>query len=437
MKNYLKDQINQIKYGNLKTIKYKFKRILFWISFALVKFLTIPAFFFIRIFSNFILIRFGSFNSTRIGHFANDIHFYLINLKKKDKKVLDLFYFPKPISNIELAKLFKKFLIVLPEFFILSLIYLNKIKFIGNPKHNFIISNFSGSMPLYEENDTKQIKYFNSKELIHGKNFLKELGLNADDKYICLLCRDTEYENYLHKKNYNWKFVQNRILDPENGVNDDFRNVDIENFRLTCEYLIDKGYYIFRMGQKVSKPLVINNKKFIDYASLGIRDEYLDIFLSANCNFFLSTSSGLDSVAEIFDRPIVFVDYVLMGHLRSSNKKHLSIFKHFLDKISKKKLTLSKIFARDVGLEMNSRIYEKKNIIFLENNPQEIKTAVIEMLDLIENNFVPREDQQFLQNQFWELYKKEIKKFNYEHIHGKLCANIGYDFLVKNKNLLQ
>ena len=66
--------------------------------------------------------------------------------------------------------------------------------------------------------------------------------------------------------------------------------------------MTDNGYYIFRMGQKVSKPFSINNEKFIDYATLGIRTEFLDIFLAANCEF-LSTGSGLDSVSRIFNKP--------------------------------------------------------------------------------------------------------------------------------------
>ena len=51
--------------------------------------------------------------------------------------------------------------------------------------------------------------------------------------------------------------------------------------------------------ENVSKPFSINSKRFIDYASLDEKSDFLDIFLSSHCHMFISTGAGLDVVARI------------------------------------------------------------------------------------------------------------------------------------------
>ena len=86
------------------------------------------------------------------------------------------------------------------------------------------------------------------------------------------------------------------------------------------------------MGHKNSKPLKINSDKFFDYALSQNKNDFLDIFLPSNCNMFLSTGSGLDILAAIFDKPIVFVSSAMIAWTRSTNKKQLTIYKHFVSK---------------------------------------------------------------------------------------------------------
>ena len=40
----------------------------------------------------------------------------------------------------------------------------------------------------------------------------------------------------------------------------------------------------------------------------------MDIYLSAKCNFFISTGSGLDGVSTIFRRPIAYIGHVPFGN---------------------------------------------------------------------------------------------------------------------------
>ena len=176
----------------------------------------------------------------------------------------------------------------------------------------------------------ERVDYFTKKDFENGHKYLEEMGLKKDDKYVCLLCRDESYVDDLFGRHYDLDYYRS-------GDQSKFRNSKIENFRLVSEYLTNLGYYVFRMGQKVSKPFSINNDKFIDYANSKYKTDFLDIFLSSNCNFFLSTGAGIDTMAAIFNKPIVFVSYATVSQTRSVNKKQLIIFKHFKNKNTKRK----------------------------------------------------------------------------------------------------
>ena len=77
---------------------------------------------FVRLISPIIVIRWHAIISSRIGHFAENLNIYLsekkIGLHKlKGKIIFDLFYFGPAISNFQLAKMWKRQIVILPYFF--------------------------------------------------------------------------------------------------------------------------------------------------------------------------------------------------------------------------------------------------------------------------------------------------------------------------------
>ncbi len=84
------------------------------------------------------------------------------------------------------------------------------------------------------------------------------------------------------------------------------------------------------------------------------------------------------------------------------------------------------------------------NIKLLDCSSEEIKSATIEMIELIKNNFEHSDKNSERTKKFWSLYLSfcEDKKYSdrplvkYSKIHGKILANISPNFLLKNQNLL-
>lgn len=430
--NFIKSQIKQIKLLNIQIIIYKVKKLIFCLSIFGLLLIFFPIYLCIRIISKYILIRFSFLPSQSIGHLIIDVNLYLCSLKKNSFFKFDFFYLKKPICNFALIKLLNRHLIILPEIFILPFTILNKIKYIRNSKHNVVLNKFQTGLDLRNRDiEDKQINYFNQKDIENGNYFLRNLGLNKDDKFICLLCRDSQYFNKFYNNNYN---LDHYLF----GDQSTFRNCNIENFTLISEYLVGLGYYVFRMGSDVSRPFSINSKNFFDYSTLGIRTEYLDIFLSAHCDLFLTTGSGLDSIAQVFNRPTVYVSSTMLSIIPHTSKKNLSIFKHFINKKNGKRLTLSEIFNLNLVVADRNFIFEQKNVELIENNPNEIKEAVIEMLELKNNKFIPDKKKNYLSSKFWHFFKNKLHEHDLNNLYANFfTSKIGNNFLLKNQNWLE
>ena len=429
---WFKSQIKQLKNSNSKLLKYKLKKLSLYFSIFSLTFIFFPLFLIIRFLSGFILIRFANLDSTRIGHFANDVNMYLCAVKKKTKFQYDFFYVEKPVCNNALLKLFKRHINIIPEFLIRPFMLLNRIKFLGNPKHIIEVNPFlQQDLRDRDIKNEKKINYFNEEDIEYAHSFLQDLGLSKDDKYVCLLCRDEAYTKGLYGNTYNLEYETE-------GDKSIFRNANIENFKLVSEYLTGLGYYVIRMGDKNSKPFLSNNKKIIDYARLEKKNEFMDIFLASHCNFIITTACGLDAMTSIHNIPFVIVNFAQVGLTRSTNKKQITIFKHFKKKNDLKNLTLSEIFDLNLAEALTNDIFLEKQIELIENTPEEIKDAVIEMLELMKNNFIVSDKYKDLQSVFWNHFFKKINEYDLHFLHADFVkSHIGFSFLEKNKNYLE
>lgn len=71
------------------------------------------------------------------------------------------------------------------------------------------------------------------------------------------------------------------------------------------------------MGSAVSKVFKVDNPKIIDYATNGMRSDFMDIYLAAKCLFCISTGLGFDAVPTVFRRPVVYVNHTPVGYLHT------------------------------------------------------------------------------------------------------------------------
>tara|TARA_Y100000590_G_scaffold388181_1_gene462361 strand:- start:6503 stop:7492 length:990 start_codon:yes stop_codon:yes gene_type:complete len=288
----------------------------------------------------------------------------------------------------------------------------------GGEEHHLIMSSYSKGyqrdlLGIY--NKTKSHYSFTKDENIRGNDFLKKIGLKSNDKFICLIVRDAAY-----KKKFQ-PYLQDSKLS--------HRNSDIENYKLTAINLAKKGYWVFRMGKYVEKQFNNLHKMIYDYAKSQYRSDFLDIWLTANCHFCLSTSTGLDDVAKTFRLPLIHTDVIPIGNIMSGKKDLIVLPKYIKDKKNQKKLSLKEQIELNLMRFISDTELDQLNLEVLNNTPEEIEDITMEMVSRLNNTWIEPKNNQYLQNEFWKIMNewKDFKKW-----HGNIHPRVSEAFLRKN-----
>ncbi len=377
---------------------------------------SLTAFFIIRIISPFKIVRFGMMNSHRIGHFSIEWElFFQLNLAKKLNVYLLSFH--KEISNKFLAKMITRKKIILPSKFI-KLIQIFNNSFFGNKIHEFDFHSLTYDNKNKLNHFKPSLKFTNN-EILQGEKVLKKFN---SKKIICFISRDGKYIS----KKYN----RNDFNNP--------RNTNVNDFILATKALEKKGYTIFRMGRDVAEKFRYNSENVIDYANSEISSDFLDLYLIKKCSFFISTGCGLDSIAIIFNKPIIYINYVPIGECSVFSNNFLFSYKKYYDFKKKKYLSLKEIFSRNLAYQYpKKKNLSKKNLLLKKLNLREIKDIILEMEVKIKNISIKQKKLSRLQ----KLFKKKFNKLILKHppkpkIFGKLFPNVSEKFIKKNIYLL-
>jgi putative glycosyltransferase (TIGR04372 family) len=437
--NKLTKHFEQIKRGGTLVVVKKIRSLIYLILQSPIYLISFPIVIIIRLIRPWFLIRWGELTSSRIGHFSINVELYCCEqeagINVPSQKYLDLFYLKKIICNRQLEKMWRRQLLILPNWLLFPLskvnIFLNK--FISGGNYHMI--GFNDIMAICTNNDRDVHNLiekfqphisFTKEEEIKGKKILTEFGIPEGAKFVCLLVRDSGYLDRHKKYEYlkRWSYHS-------------YRDGDIDKYVLATEELAKRGYYVFRMGINVLKPLKSSNPKVIDYANSKIRSEFMDIYLGAKCSFGITTGTGFDEIPRIFRKPIVWV-YVPLGYIITNNEKDLIITKHHINKKNKNKLTISEIFSSNVAVSLYANEFKKNDIELKENTPEEIRDLVVEMEERLTGCWHETEEDLLLQKKFWSIFKENINQLRLKMpLHGKMKSRFGAKFLRDNQNWIK
>lgn len=401
------------KYTIIRIINFLFHELI--ILFMML--LALPVVGIVRLLRPLILVRFRIVSGKRIAHLAIDVEQHLCELEAgmQAKNTFDIFYFSLPICNYQLWRMWrKKILILRCSRFAYQVVRVNSL-FPGHEK--YVIPRASGSYRdihgLYARIPAHLS--FSTKEEEEGHRQIRSMGVPEGAPFICFHVRDSAYLSSVAPL-YNWDYHN-------------YRDSNIANYIPAIKELTKSGYYAFRMGAKVKDPLDTgDNHMIIDYASRH-RTEFLDIYLSSKCKFFIASNSGIEEVPKIFRRPVIYINFVPLGHIHTWWPIILFIPKKLWLRKERRFLSFSEILRSEIGNFLYSYQYEKSGIDVIENTSEEIKDVVMEMDKRLAGTWRPSDEDEELQCRFWSLFKQN-------KLHGKITARIGSEFLRQNKELL-
>jgi putative glycosyltransferase (TIGR04372 family) len=348
----------------------------------------------IRVASPFRNYKFGRLPSHEIGHYASNVEIYLCEKEAKihgdSKNTIEIWY-----RNPDYAVANKQ----------LDAMWSRVIKISNSPiiRYADAISRRLPGWPKFSISHHDRDAYglygkmqphiqFSKSESKQGEDFLDSVRHVAGQKFVCVTVRDSSYKR---------DQFENRDL-----AHDDYRNNDISNFQNIAEKLASDGYLVFRMGAKVERPFGVDKPGVFDYASNGMRTDFLDVYLSANCEIFISTVLGLDSIPEIFRVPRVLTNYIPIANFGKYGPQDLIIPKQYWIDREARFMSFSEIVASKnaLGSCTSSYEYQRAGLKLVENTPQEITLATQEVLARKNGNWQTTNEAELLQQKFWSLY---------------------------------
>lgn len=383
-------------------------------------------------------IKLSNFVSSRIGHLVGNTEIYLCERDAGMHEGIHIWTHYGPISNKQIALMWKRVMRIWPSHFTALVILINKM-FPGWEKHE-ISTNTWDRDPRNLLERYKPHLCFTDEERRRGEAQLRKWGIKEGDQWVCLMVRDAAYLPSLTYHAY--------------------RDADVDTYADAALMLAERGYHVFRMGVKVAKPFAAKHPRIHDFATNGMYSDFMGVYLGAYCAFCVSTSCGWDAIPQAFRRPMCYTNFAPLEYLPTWLPNSLAIWKHHrqevmvslkskLDKgrwgvydekgeeltprfvpgdgLVKEKgerMSIEQIRKSGAGRFMRVDQFEEAGIALEDNTPDEIAEVVREMADMVEGRFFPEK-----QEEFWDAFPRYVELLTGQPLHGEIHMRIGSKFL--------
>ena len=222
---------------------------------------------------------------------------------------------------------------------------------------------------------------------------LVAMGLPDGAPYACLYVRDDGFERR------------------RSAAGSSVANADIQKFRKVVISLIEKGFFVVRVGDPTMVPVSFHDR-FVDYVHTRFYSELTDLWLFGNCGLWIGTFGGLKNAPMLYSRPTISVNSVelpfgglCMGISDCYIQKHIYSVaeKRFLS-LKEQLLILSELPPSSVNCA--------GNYLYVENTPEEINQVFLDWFEAKEH--LDYDWNLRLQSQFHDLRQEMTKKTFYD-----------------------
>jgi putative glycosyltransferase (TIGR04372 family) len=160
-------------------------------------------------------------------------------------------------------------------------------------------------------------------------------------------------------------------------------NADIATYVPAVRAIIEAGGWVIRMGHAGMMPLPEMHGA-IDYANSTFKTDWMDVFLWAECKFFIGTASGPLTVPSTFGRPVLYSNVPGIG-IGPWLPKFLAVPKLYRDTSRGRLLSFREMLDHPMGWTVNLNVLGD-DIQVIDNDPRVLEASVIEMLDKVSND---------------------------------------------------
>lgn len=347
----------------------------------------IPCLIVIRVLRPWLLVRMGTLISERSGHFIIDAALYLAQSTRPSPgpRTIDLFWFREPTCNDQWARMVRRQLTA--RWWVRYLIFFNRL-IPGGASHNLPSTNGSRDIDGILPRSTSRFA-FSTDEENAAKAWLRRRGWQEGQPFICLLVRDSAYlsSHPLHT-----------TAGHDHTTRHNHRDTDINAYVEAVQSLVDRGNWVIRMGKIACQHFPLDHQRVIDYPFVDDQDDLLDIWLSANCSLFVSTGTGIDAAPMVYNRPVIFVNYLPLSHV-CSYANCTVVPKNLHWKKNDRLLTLKENLRHG---HLAAQQYEQAGIAIEDLTSVEINAAVMEGVQRLDGTWVETTNNRARQIRFWQ-----------------------------------
>ena len=350
----------------------------------------------------------------KISLMIEDLEWGLRNLQARKRKVLVIAIYKLPFPNNQLAKMYRRVLLLLGKRQLLLSSCLQFVLPIGRISKKNPIQRFESMFKNW--NDALPSLNFTNREIKRGLELEEKLFGGESPQFVCFAIPSKEY-----------KLGVDLPANRHHGELTDDPFLSIPNFSSyvsVINELTNSGIAVLRMGILEQERLPIDlGPLAIDYA-FDFRSEFGDLWLHSKCLFSLVAGAGSHWFGAAFNRRTVLTDSYA---IRSTfDDRDLFIPQCGWLEGEGRYLTFSEIasseFARDTELL-------KSGLKIVKNSPEEIVEVTNEMLLRLSGKWLETAEDRELQARYREI----VDSFQYQQ---RTPARMGAKFLREHQHLL-
>ena len=237
---------------------------------------------------------------------------------------------------------------------------------------------------------------------------LSSWGLHPGDWFVCFHNREMGYS-------------------PKDDDMHAYRNARPLDQVPAMQEVVRRGGWVFRMGDPTMSPLP-PMERVIDYAFSSERCPRLDVLLCAAARCVVGCSSGLSIVSTAFGVPVLTVNQAPMA-IQALTSRDIGMPKLYYSETEKRVLRFDEVFASPSSNFRASHLFAQNGLRLLDNSPEEILEATVELLDELSGVAQASEEDLRRQRAFAALFQPG-------HFGYGSAARTSAAFLRRHKELL-
>ena len=189
-------------------------------------------------------------------------------------------------------------------------------------------------------------------------------GIPPDAPLVCIHAREAGYK----------LGTEIQDIKPHDGRNDQARNVQIESYFATADYLVQHGYTVIRLGDPSMTP--VHRPGVVDLATSPARTNLLEIYCLLRSHLLIAGESGLAGVTYVTNTPFLPINATEPIAAYPIRAPGLFLPKTVVNKRDGRRLTCLDLLSVDYHRQFR----DTRRFLYIDNSPEQIREATREML---------------------------------------------------------